>query len=57
VKTFIINVSPYIQASVALPEMENVYYIYGWSDRVLDIISLMSNGLGSVVEAIRRGEV
>lgn len=57
VKTFIINVSPYIRASVAPPEMENVYYIYGWSDRVLDIISLMSNGLGSVVEAIRRGEV
>lgn len=57
VKTFIINVSPYIRASVAPPEMENVYYIYGWSDRVLDIISLMSKGLGSVVEAIRRGEI
>ena len=54
VKTFVVNVAPYLRASVAPPEVENVYYIYGWSERVLDIIALVNRGFGSMVEAIRR---
>ncbi|PZN08888.1 MAG: TROVE domain-containing protein [Bacillota bacterium] len=55
VKTFVVNVAPYLRASVAPPEVDGVYYIYGWSERVLDIIALVSRGFGSMVEALRRG--
>ncbi|PZN06262.1 MAG: TROVE domain-containing protein, partial [Bacillota bacterium] len=54
VKTFVVNVAPYLRASVAPPEVDGVYYIYGWSERVLDIIALVNCGFGTVVEAIRK---
>lgn len=54
VKTFVVNVAPYIHGHVA-PPMDNLWYIYGWSERVLDFIALVDRGFGSIVEAIRQG--
>jgi len=39
------------------PPMDNLWYIYGWSERVLDFIALADRGFGSIVEAIRQGNI
>ena len=55
-KAFIIDIAPYRSAMV--PETDkNIWYIYGWSDQVLQFISCATTGFGSMVDAIKRGEV
>lgn len=54
VKTFIVNVQPYGHA-MASPQIDNVWWVYGWSESVLNFISLTTQGFGSMVEQIRRG--
>jgi 60 kDa SS-A/Ro ribonucleoprotein len=55
VKTFIVDVSPY-HTPLAEPNDPSCMWIYGWSDQVLNMISLSSQGWGSMVEAIRATE-
>lgn len=43
-KLFIVDVSPYQSGSVDI-EDKNVYYIFGWSEAVLSVISMVSRGL------------
>lgn len=50
VKVFVIDIAPY--RSAVLPDEKNVYYIYGWSDRVLDYISFVSKGFKSITEFV-----
>lgn len=53
VKFFVVDVSPYKGGSI--PEtMKNGYYIYGWSDQVLNFISMASKGFKSIVEVIEK---
>lgn len=47
VKTFIINVAD--ERGSLLPMDENTYYVYGWSDKVLNFISMEVKGLGGMV--------
>lgn len=55
VNTFVIDISSY--QGVTIPETaKNVWYIYGWSDQVLQFISSSLQGYGSMVDAIRSGE-
>jgi 60 kDa SS-A/Ro ribonucleoprotein len=51
-KLFIVDVSPY-QNALFDPTNKNVYYIYGWSDRVLDFIGLSSQGWDSLADMIK----
>jgi 60 kDa SS-A/Ro ribonucleoprotein len=55
VKAFIIDISPYREAMT--PKEKNVFYIYGWSDKVLNFISMASEGFGSMTEVIDKGEL
>jgi len=52
VKTFIIDISGYRQAMVPQGD-PNTFYIYGWSDQVLNYISMASKGFGTIVDAIK----
>jgi len=56
VKTFLVNVSPYRNA-VVNPNDPQVFYIYGWSDQVLNFLSLASQGWKDMSDAIRKGAV
>lgn len=51
-KAFVIDVAPYRSAMVP-PADGDTYYIYGWSDIVLQYISLSINGYGGLVEEVR----
>lgn len=53
VRCFVINVAPYHGS--LMPVEGNTYYIYGWSDQVLQFVSMASKGWGSQVDAIRQG--
>lgn len=53
VKCFFVTLTPYGD-KVAPNSDPNCHYIYGWNDKVLNYISLMSEGLGSQVETIRK---
>ncbi len=51
VKTFVIDISPYQKAMI--PDLDkNTFYIYGWSDQVLQFISQSIDGYGSMIEKI-----
>ena len=56
VKLFIINVASY-SGGLTPKGDKNVYYITGWSDKVLQFISLASVGFDSMAQAIRDGVV
>ena len=56
VKLFIVNVAPYAYGLTPKAD-KNVYYINGWSDRVLQFLSLASSGFDSMAEAIKKGAV
>ncbi len=51
VKVFIIDVSPYRNA-ITPPEWDNVWFVYGWSDQVLNFISAVIRGFGTLVEYV-----
>jgi 60 kDa SS-A/Ro ribonucleoprotein len=53
VKVFIVDVAPYSE-KLTPPDMPGVFYLYGWSDQVLNFIDLASKGFGSLVEAIEK---
>ncbi len=53
-KVFVVDVSDYRDA-VAPQEAEGVYYVYGWSDRVLAFIALTTQGWTSIADAVRAG--
>lgn len=53
VKLFVINVAPY--ANSITNNDPNIYMIYGWSEKVLNFISLASQGFGNMATAIRNG--
>ncbi len=55
VKTFVIDIAPYLSGMVPHTE-QNTWYIYGWSEQVLQFISYTSKGFGSMVDAIKRGD-
>lgn len=50
-KAFIVDISPYGRAMVPQDD-PNTFYIYGWSDTVLDFISLGSRGFSSMVDTV-----
>jgi 60 kDa SS-A/Ro ribonucleoprotein len=52
-KVFIIDVSPYRDAMVPKSD-KNTWYIYGWSDQVLNFIASAINGFGSMVDAVNK---
>ena len=56
VKTFIVDISSYASASVP-KSAKNVWYIYGWSDQVLQFISSSVQGYGSMVDAIKEKQL
>jgi 60 kDa SS-A/Ro ribonucleoprotein len=56
VKLFVINVAPY-RGSVMPFGDKNVFHIAGWSDKVLNFISLASKGFDSMAQAIRDNAV
>jgi len=56
VKTFIVDISSYASASVP-KSAKNVWYIYGWSDQVLQFISSSIQGYGSMVDAIKEKQL
>lgn len=53
VKTFVIDLAPY--AGALSPADPLTYYIFGWSDQVLQFISMASRGWSSITEVIRSG--
>lgn len=53
-KAFVIDLTPY-RSGMVPPSDPLSYYIYGWSDQVLQYISFATNGYGSMVAAIREG--
>lgn len=55
VNTFIVDVAPYRNALTN--EDPRIHYMYGWSDKVIDYISLTSQGWGSIADAIREDGV
>lgn len=55
VKLFIIDVAAYSNSALT-PADKNIYYIYGWSDKVLSFISLASRGFDSIVQFINTGD-
>lgn len=52
--TFIMNVAPEV-GSVVPSQDPAVFHLYGWSDQILKLISLQSQGWRSMVEAVREG--
>jgi len=56
VKTFLINVSSYRNAVVD-PTDKQVFYIFGWSDQVLNFLSLANQGWESMAAAIQANAV
>jgi len=50
VKTFIVDVGPYRNALT--PNEPSIWYIYGWSDRVLGFIAFASEGWKSVADKL-----
>ncbi len=52
-KCFVIDVSPY-HSAVAPPTDLQTYFVYGWSDRVLQYISLAARGFGGFVDAVEQ---
>lgn len=55
-KAFIIDIAPYRSAMVPKND-KNTWYIYGWSDQVLQFISQTIKGFGSMVDAIKKVEI
>lgn len=55
VNLFIIDVSPYREAMT--PDDPRTWYIYGWSDQVLNFISLAEKGFGSMTEMVDKQEI
>ncbi|HEY8464276.1 MAG TPA: TROVE domain-containing protein [Bacillota bacterium] len=53
-KAFVIDLAPY-RSGMVPPSDPLSYYIYGWSDQVLQYISFATNGYGAMVAAIREG--
>ncbi len=51
-KAFIIDVAPYREGMIP-PTDKLSWYIYGWSDTVLQYISMAAQGFGGMVEEIR----
>lgn len=56
VKAFIVDVAPYRQAMSPDTAKDQTYFIYGWSDKVLNFISLATEGWGDMVDVIRSGK-
>lgn len=52
VKAFVVDLAPYNSAMVP-PTDANTHYIFGWSDQVLNYISLAAQGLGGLVEKVK----
>lgn len=55
VRLFIVDVSPY--GTSLMKTEKNVYHIFGWSDQVLQFISLATQGWSKVSDAIKEGVV
>ena len=51
VKLFIVDVSPYTSGA-STPKSDDIYYLYGWSDQVLNFISMATRGWGTQVEEV-----
>jgi 60 kDa SS-A/Ro ribonucleoprotein len=49
VKLFIVDVAPYNE-KLTPPDMPNTWYLYGWSDNILNFISQASSGFKSLVD-------
>ncbi len=50
VKVFMVNVAPYTGAALLPPE--RAFYLFGWSDRILQFISMAAKGFGSMAKAV-----
>lgn len=51
-KVYIIAVAPYALSALSPKDMKNYYYIYGWSDKILDFISMTQKGFSSISKVI-----
>lgn len=56
VKTFIVDLAPY-DASMIPPMDKNSWYIFGWSDTVLQYISSAVKGFGGMVDKVRNSKM
>lgn len=56
VKVFVVDVSAYRSGMTPDTAKQNTFFIYGWSDKVLNFISLASQGWGDMVDVIRSGK-
>jgi 60 kDa SS-A/Ro ribonucleoprotein len=52
-KLFVVDVNSYRNAAFD-PKQKNVYYIFGWSDKALDFISLASQGWDNIADYIEQ---
>jgi 60 kDa SS-A/Ro ribonucleoprotein len=53
-KCFIVDIAPYSGGKMVPPTDDKTHYIFGWSDQVLNYISMASKGFGSMVEQIKQ---
>jgi 60 kDa SS-A/Ro ribonucleoprotein len=51
-RAFVIDIAPYRSAMIP-PSDKNSWYIYGWSDTVLQYISMACQGFGGMVEKVK----
>jgi len=50
-KAFVVDISPYKGAMVPKSD-KNTFYIYGWSDTVLNLIAMSVDGFGTMVDKV-----
>ncbi len=55
VKVFMVNVAPYTGAALLPPE--RAFYLFGWSDRILQFISMAAKGFGSMAKAVAKTKI
>jgi 60 kDa SS-A/Ro ribonucleoprotein len=56
VKAFIIDIAPY-RSAMTPPQDPNTYYVYGWSDTVLQFIANSTQGYKGMVETIQAADL
>jgi 60 kDa SS-A/Ro ribonucleoprotein len=56
VKAFIIDIAPYRNA-MAPPQDPNTYYIYGWSDSILQYIANTTQGYVGMIDTINAAKL
>lgn len=54
-KVFIVDVAAYRSAMTPDTGKDQTYFVYGWSDKILNFISLATEGWGDMVDVIRKG--